>query len=339
MQSTSQTGSTSRSHGTAQPGQGQCGTTEHAFGGASAMVTKVTLDRDAGPGFADWQSALVRAASAMPDFASLELIATYAGSAEWQIIQRFRSTSALEAWRASPVRAALFAALAGLRAPGTAEPADEATPDFHAASFVTEIITTAVEPGKEAAFSAWAEAVQAQQARFAGYMGTLVQAPVSEKLPYWTTLVRFSTAAQLDAWLVSAERQALLASADPSMSTWKSRRMDNGFAGWFPETSDRASPPAWKQTALVLLVLFPVVMLEIEFLSPHLVGLNGAVATFIGNAISVSLVSWPLMAIAIRCLNWWLQPAPTHRWRVELLGAATVLGLYAIEILAFMLLW
>lgn len=310
---------------------------ERAFGGASAMVTKVTLDAGAGPGFADWQSALVRAASAMPGFASLELMATFAGSAEWQIIQRFGSSSALDAWRKSPMRAALFVTLRDLCAPGAPPPADEATPDLHAASFVTEIITTVVEPGKEAAFWAWAETMQAQQARFPGYMGTLVQAPVSEKLPYWTALVRFSTAGQLDAWLASAERQALLASADPSMSTWKSRRMDNAFAGWFPETSDRASPPAWKQTALVLLVLFPVVMLEIRFLSPHLVGLNGPVATFIGNAISVSLVSWPLMAIAIRCLNWWLRPPPARRWRVELLGAATVLGLYALEILAFTL--
>lgn len=300
------------------------------------MATKVALDAGAGPRFADWQSALVRAASAAPGFASLELMATFVGSAEWQIVQRFHSPEALEAWRVSGARADLVTALAAMQAPGAAGPTDEATPDLHAASCVTEIITTVVEPGKEPEFHAWAETMQARQARFAGYLGTLIQAPVSEKLPYWTTLVRFATAEQLDAWLASAERQGLLASADPSTSTWKSRRMDNAFAGWFPETPQQPAPPAWKQTALVLLVLFPVVMLEIRYLSPHLAGLNGAVATFIGNAISVCLVSWPLMAIAIRCLNWWLRPAPARRWRVELAGAATVAALYAIEILAFM---
>ncbi|MBN8944286.1 MAG: antibiotic biosynthesis monooxygenase [Rhizobiales bacterium] len=306
---------------------------------ASAVATKVRLAAGAGEAFADWQSALVRAASEAPGFASLELIATYAGSAEWQIVQRFDTAEALRRWQATEERARLLETLGHLAEPGGQALVDEAAPDFHAASFVTEIVTTTVDPGKEAAFRAWAEAMQAQQARFPGYMGTLVQAPVPARRPSWTTLVRFAMPEQLDAWLASEERARLLASADPAMSTWKSRRMDNAFAGWFPETEDRASPPAWKQTALVLLVLFPVVMLEIRFLSPHLAGLNLAVATFIGNAISVSLVSWPLMAIAIRCLNWWLRPAPARRRRVELLGAATMAALYGLEILAFTLLW
>ena len=335
MPSASETAATGQSQDAAPVLPGHSATSRAAFAGVSAITTKIALRAGSELRFADWQSAFTRVASVAAGFVSLELIPTYAGSAEWQIVQRFRSPQSLEAWRAADERADLLAGLALMRAPDSPEPADEAAPDFHALSCVTEVITTVVEPGKEADFRAWSERMQARQASFPGYMGTLVQAPLSGELPYWTTLVRFSTPAQLDAWLASAERKALLEGADPSVSTWKSRRMDNAFASWFVGPDDQRPPPAWKQTALVLLVLFPVVMLEIKFLSPYLAALPLAVATFIGNAISVALVSWPLMALAIAGLKWWLQPAPARRWRMEALGACTILGLYAVEIFTF----
>jgi hypothetical protein len=45
------------------------------------------------------------------------------------------------------------------------------------------------------------------------------------------------------------------------------------------------------------------------------------------------------MKIAVFCLGWWLQPASARRWRVEALGACTMVGLYLIELLTFMLLY
>ena len=38
-------------------------------------------------------------------------------------------------------------------------------------------------------------------------------------------------------------------------------------------------------------------MLELRFLNPHLRALNPAVGTFIGNALSVALTTWPLMPL------------------------------------------
>ncbi len=299
--------------------------------GVSAVVTKVVLRPGVAQQFAAWQSAFTRAATAAPDFVSIELVPTFAGSATWQIIQRFRSPEALALWTQAPPRAALMTELAAiLDEAGTLT--DEPAPDFHSAATVTEVIATTVRPGQEDAYHAWSTRIQQQQAVFPGYMGTLVQAPLSQETPYWTELVRFAAPAQLEAWLASAERKALLNSADPAVSTWRSRRMESGFAGWFA-TAEGPPPPAWKQTTLVLLVLYPVVMLEIRFLSPLLAGLPGPVATFIGNAISVALVSWPLMAGAIFCLRWWLYPGADRRR--PLLGVITMIALYTVELLIF----
>ena len=302
---------------------------------ATATTTRITLRPGAAPDFARWQAAFTRALADAPGFLTLDIGPAFVGAADWRIVQRFRSAEALGCWQASPRRADLFADLVALRADG-AEDETTDTPDPLAC--VTEVITTLVEPGKEQAFQDWAERIQARQAMFPGYMGTLVQAPVSAEIRYWTTLVRFGTPAELDGWLGSADRAQLLQRADPAMATWKSHRLTSPFAGWFPATEERPSPPAWKQSALVLLMLFPVVMLEIRFLSPLLAGLHVAAATFVGNAISVALTSWPLMGMAVFCMGWWLQPAPARRRRVELLGAATMAALYAIELAIFLLL-
>lgn len=303
---------------------------------ATALTTNITLRPDMGPPFAAWQAKFTHAAAQAQGFLALDIAPAFAGSADWRIIQRFRSPEALRAWQDAPQRAQLIADLAPMRDPHVTASAHDTLHSFDPLSCVTEVITTVVEPGKEVIFRTWAETIQSSQSSFPGYMGTLVQAPVSEASQYWTTLVRFSSPDELDAWLGSSERKQLLQRVEPHVASWKSYRMPSPFAGWFPAAGDKP-PPAWKQTALVLLVLFPVVMLEIRFLSPLLAGQHVAIATFIGNAISVSLVSWPLMKIAVAAMGWWLRPSPARRSQREALGACTMLALYLIELAVFML--
>lgn len=303
------------------------------------IVTRVVLAPGNAAGWAEWQSAFTRAAVAAPGFLSIEIIPLSGGADEWHVIQRFASSEWLAAWRIAPLRVTALARLAALRAMGSTPADDMAAPDFHAVSAVTEVITTRIAPGREEAFQDWAARMQAVQAIFPGYLGTLVQAQLSAELPFWTTLVRFASPAELDAWLASPERAERLSEADPRDSAWHSHRLSGPFAGWFAAGAGQVTPAAWKQSALVLLVLFPVVMLEMRFLSPMLAGLPVALATFIGNAISVALVSWLLMRLAVFCLGWWLSPplGPRGR-RVEALGAGTLFGLYLLEIVIFILL-
>lgn len=305
----------------------------------TAIMTKVVVRDGADAQFAVWQSRFSYSASVAPGFVSLEIIPTYVGAVEWRIIQRFQTTRFLDDWLKSSARRQAIVALNQVHDSDQNTLQDEVAPDFHALTCVTEVITTEIAPGREEAFQSWAEDMQTAQAQFPGYMGTLIQAPISADLPYWTTLVRYATPGQLEAWLASAERKALLDRSDPAVSQWKSQRLANPFGGWFPTPSDQPPPAAWKQTCLVLLVLFPVVMLEIRFLSPLLHHVPMAIATFIGNAISVSLVSWPLMKGAIALLGWWLTPDPKNRQRAESLGLATIAALYAAEIIFFMLVY
>ena len=121
-----------------------------------------------------------------------------------------------------------------------------------------------------------------------------------------------------------AEAKSIIKSLD-------THRVISPYAGWFAKAPEGATPSVTKQTMLVLLVLFPIVMLELKYL-PLLTGnLNPSLGMFIGNAISVTLISWPMMPLALFFLGWWLKP----NWGITLLGALILIVLYLIEIAIF----
>lgn len=282
--------------------------------------------------FLTWQARMAEAAAAAPGFVSIEFIPVLRSRDEWQIVTHFCDPRRLLEWRASPRRALLGRELEAL-VEGALPPEEEA-PQVDAGGSVTEVITTRVQSGREAAFRDWSMRIQRAQAEFPGYRGTYLQAPSREQAA-WTTLVRFATTRQLDAWLASAERRRLLEESTALVESWSSRRLTGPFAGWFPPEAAEAAPASWKQSMIVLLALFPIVMVELRFLMPRLHRLDLVFSTFLGNAISVWLLTWPTMPLVNRAFDWWLRPnAIAARW-ITPVGIGLLFGLYAIEIATF----
>jgi antibiotic biosynthesis monooxygenase (ABM) superfamily enzyme len=201
---------------------------------------------------------------------------------------------------------------------------------------VSEVITTYVRPGREYEYQAWAERIHKAEAQFPGYRGGFLQPPASERQHCWTTLVRFAAADQLDAWLNSDERNRLLQEHNALVESWEHHRLPSSFAGWFAGVSESGVAPAvWKQSMLVILVLFPIVMLELRYLSPLLTRLNSSPATFVANVISVTLLAWPFMPLVIGRMKWWLVPEKNDPAWLRTAGVALILAIYAIEIALF----
>jgi len=73
--------------------------------------------------------------------------------------------------------------------------------------------------------------------------------------------------------------------------------------------------------------------LELRYLSVFTRDLPTAVGTFIGNALSVILIAWPMMPFAIWCLSWWLE---TKDQVTNFLGLCLLFGFYLIEIMFFL---
>jgi uncharacterized protein len=299
---------------------------------AAALITRIHLRPGTEKAFAAWHARMSIAPGDYPGFISVEIKPPVAEDHDqWSVVQHFRSATEMRAWQRSDTHEHLLSEIAAivgsdalLEVPGA---------EFDHDSSVAEVIATVVKTGSESAYREWAARIHAAEALFPGYRGGFLQPPISEKQPYWTTLVRFASPQELDNWLNSAERKKLLDEHERLVHSWTVHRLPNSFAGWFPvDQPNREPPAALKQSMVVLLVLFPIVMTELRFLTPLLRGIPPAPATFLGNAISVGLIGWPFMPIAIAFLNWWLSPKQGSALLLRAAGYVLIGALYTAEI-------
>jgi len=136
----------------------------------------------------------------------------------------------------------------------------------------------------------------------------------------------------------SPVRLALLKMAEPFTEEFHARIVRTGFDQWFKIPGGASAPAAWKMNMLVLLMLYPVVFLfGASVQTPLLMGKAGLpfwLALFIGNIVSVLLLSWLVPAVS-RGFRWWLAPARGAGGRTSLTGAALVVLLYAMWLFLF----
>ncbi len=299
------------------------------------FTTKVKVPPESKAAFSDWQAKLNTAIAKFPGFVSLEILSSLEKETPiWTLVQRFHDPEDVVAWRASPDRLKLRQELKGLLGKEGQNAIQEIeTGASHLQGGVTEVFVTQIALEHEEAYREWIAKIHQAESKFPGFRGMYVQSPNTSKGRYWITLLQFDTPENLDHWLSSPERHEVLKESTSLISSLESHRIITPYAGWFSSIAKEGVVPAvWKQTMLVLLVLFPVVMLELKYLSPWTAKLNMALGTFIGNAISVTLLAWPLMPFAIWLLSWWLIPSSNRNRAVTLGGFLLVMGLYAAEI-------
>jgi antibiotic biosynthesis monooxygenase (ABM) superfamily enzyme len=293
------------------------------------LLAKFQLRPDAENLFAEWQARALTHAAGFEGFLNSEITPSAQGLA-WNVLLRFADSARLEAWRKSETWHRLLEDAAPLLAEKSSIEVE--VKEGEGGSGVVEVLITQVKPGKEAAYRDWETRIQQAQSKFPGYRGSYVQPPVSGELG-WTTLMRFDTAEQLDTWLKSPERAALVKEAESLVDYAHLQRMGTSFPGWFPtDPKTGKGPPNWKAGMLVLLGLFPIVMLETRFLK---LPVNPSLGMFIGNSISVALTTYLTMPLFIKVLHWWLFPkSDASKIAVNAAGAALIFLLYAISVAA-----
>ena len=288
--------------------------------------------------FLEWNGRVADALLASPGFTSREVIPPQTEDIkEWVFITRFDSIEHLRAWRASDARNRLFEEVKPLLDGEFTELVGDTAAQYHLENSVTEVILEQVAPGKEAAYQEWSNRIQQAQAASSGYQGGYSQPPKTSGAG-WMTLMRFSSIDDLNRWMNSPARKALLEESKDLVAASYQHRVDTSFPGWVPiDPTSGQAPPNWKVTMLVLLGLYPIVCLEILFLMKRLgqLGLKSALAGFVGNAISVTLVAYITMPYLVRWLNWWLLPKPGAPKNVHWKGTLLVFALYALSVAIF----
>lgn len=299
---------------------------------ATILTHKVIIKPGEIDNFVNWQAKLNAAIVKHPGFVSLEILSPiYPEQPEWLLVQRFCTAKNAKDWHQAEVHKDLIHEL-HLYAPDNDKIKETFSSISDTPGGITEVFITQVSHKNEKAYREWVAKIHYAEAKFPGFRGVYLQSPAQTGGVNWITLLRFDTPENLDKWLCSPERKKVLEEAKPLISSLETHRMISPYAGWFSSIAKPGLPPLWKQTMIVLLVLFPIVMLELKYLSLLTAGLNLSLATFIGNAISVTLISWPMMPTAIFFLRWWLM---SQRLLATLVGTFIIILLYLIEIAIF----
>jgi uncharacterized protein len=303
----------------------------------ATAVTTVRVRQGEEGAFAGWLTELNKTVATFPGYISAVVIPPVPPlQSDWVMVQRFQTLEQLGAWLDSDARRSLLAKTTSLLVDeGTTNVIEGASAEPSPHDMVTEIITVSVKPGMEEAYHAWVDRIRQMEAKFPGYQGLQLQPPIPGLQDDWVSLLRFDSSEHLNAWLESDARRAALREVEPFIDQ-REQQVATAFSGWFTfgDTPGQV-PPNWKQAMVVLLTLFPVVMLELLYLSPLLRSLNLSVATFIGNLLSVAALTWLLVPWANRAFGWWLRPTANASPGVEAAGVALIIGLYALSVVVF----
>jgi antibiotic biosynthesis monooxygenase (ABM) superfamily enzyme len=194
-----------------------------------------------------------------------------------------------------------------------------------------------VAPGRAADFVTAENQLAEASKKFPGFERVCTFAPGADGESI--SVLRFRTDNQLKAWLSSDERINALGGLRSSLTHEFSLVSSTTAFGATIRTENgrTAVTPNWKTAMLILLVLYPTVMLLSRFLGPVLDGLGAPpwLGLWSSQVISVVALQWVLMPWAGRRFRRWLDPIDGASRRVSVLGAAVMVGGYAVTLMLF----
>jgi uncharacterized protein len=170
-----------------------------------------------------------------------------------------------------------------------------------------------ISDNNETQFRQWQSQIRAGVRQFKGYLKTDICPPIQGLQDKWYIIVHFDSPANLGEWLDSDIRHHLVDLGKKKFGPYR-YKIDTGLEGWFASRrhpTEERTPPAWKQNFAVLFGLYPTVMLETAVLNQFqlMVDWPLALRMFVNNLISCSLLTWVVMPLTTRLLNFWLKPA------------------------------
>jgi antibiotic biosynthesis monooxygenase (ABM) superfamily enzyme len=315
-------------------------TPQPAIAGAVTIVTQTRVRPESAAAFAQWQKDTSGIVAAIPGFIDQTVMPpSPPGQVDWVILQRFTSSEAAVTWLHSEARLKRIDAVEAMLL---------GRDDVHIVndgaagvlpSAVSAVISTRVKPGQNTAYRSWERRIAAAQARAPGFQGYRFEPPLPGVQEESLSIVRFDSEENLQKWLASKERKALLDEATAFTEDFHMRIARTGFDQWFPAPgAGVAAVPTWKQNMLVVLMIYPVVFLFGYFVqTPFLTGRAGlpfSIALFIANVFSVFALNYLVPWASIR-FAWWLQPSGVHAKRNEMIGVAMIVLMYGALLTVF----
>lgn len=173
---------------------------------------------------------------------------------------------------------------------------------------VTLLVRHRIQRDQLDAYEGWLRRTTRAASTYPGHLGV----DVLRDDAWFTSVLRFASAGELQAWLDSAERGALIAEVTPLLAEEESKELHSGHEFWFaPALRDQAPPARWKQACISFLVIQPLSLLVPLLWQPvfsHLPWLGGYVPSNVLITLSIVLsVVYLFMPRVTACFAGWLN--------------------------------
>jgi antibiotic biosynthesis monooxygenase (ABM) superfamily enzyme len=171
-------------------------------------------------------------------------------------------------------------------------------------------VTCRVAPGDMAAFEAVLRTIMATGAAFPGHIsGEVLRGALSADGRDYHVLFRFVDEAQLEAWMHSPERQALIREIDPFRRVQQERRL-TGLEAWFDlPVAGQKAPSRDRMAFVTWLAIWPLVSLALWQLTQHLGALPFLLRTAVTTIVVTLAMTYLVMPRVVRIAAPWLTPA------------------------------
>ncbi len=178
---------------------------------------------------------------------------------------------------------------------------------------VTLAFSRRIRSGCESEFEAWVKDIAAAASGWPGYLGTTIMRPAyetggsSQSHPF-TSVYRFASEAEWQAWAASPERRALLVRADAISEPTHDMEYLDGLDYWFmlPGAMTRSAPPKWKMALVITFLVFAMLQVNTPVFMPLRAYLPLLLVQLLSVATSVCVMTWILLPAANRLLRRWL---------------------------------
>ena len=159
------------------------------------------------------------------------------------------------------------------------------------------IITNVINSDNIERFLMWQTKIVPIQSQFEGFIGFKLEPPRAGISDYWVTTVAFDSDEHLEAWLNSPRRAELLTELESFSKVNELKKVHNGFNFWFTKSTPEKS--VWKENALVLLTLYPVVFLFSFIQNPIMAhGVPFWLMLFFACTVSTAILGWITVPLA-----------------------------------------
>jgi antibiotic biosynthesis monooxygenase (ABM) superfamily enzyme len=328
-----QDGASARAKGNFVSGQDQ----------AVTIVTQTTVRADSTTAFEAWQIETSQVIATFPGFIKQTLLPpSPPAQDDWVILQHFANSDTAIGWLNSPKRLERLTVVQPLLTGRADVHVVRGMSNVPEPAPISAIISTRVKPGREEEYRKWEQKVAVSQTAAKGLQGYRFEPPIAGVQADWLTILRFDTQENLQAWLDSPVRKAILAEAADLTEEFHTRIARSGFDQWFPVSKEGGkAPPIWKQNMLVLLMLFPVVFLFGYLVQGPLLQrrlhIPFAFALLIGNIAGIVLLNWLVPWVNGR-FSWWVSPRGADARSATVKGAAMIAGILVLMAVVFWLL-